>query len=43
VHILGQPDPGAARNRYVPDIRKAQQDLGLSVTIPLAEAIRRAY
>jgi dTDP-glucose 4,6-dehydratase len=40
VHILGQPDPGAARNRYVPDIRKAQQDLGLSVTIPLAEAIR---
>jgi UDP-glucuronate decarboxylase len=41
VHILGQPDPGAARNRYVPDIRKAQQQLGLSVTVPLAEAIRR--
>ena len=41
VHILGQPDPGAARNRYVPDISKAQRDLGLSVTVPLAEAIRR--
>ncbi len=41
VHILGQPDPGAARNRYVPDISKARQQLGLSVTVPLAEAIRR--
>jgi nucleoside-diphosphate-sugar epimerase len=41
VHILGQPDPGAARNRYVPDISKAQQQLSLSVTVPLAEAIRR--
>ncbi len=40
VHILGQPDPGAARNRYVPDIRKAQLELGLSVTVPLVEAIR---
>jgi len=34
VHILGKPYPGAARNRYVPDIRKAQQQLGLSVTVP---------
>lgn len=42
VHILGQPNPGAARNRYVPDIRKAQQELGLSCTVPLAEAIRRS-
>jgi UDP-glucuronate decarboxylase len=41
VHILGKPDPGAARNRYVPHIRKAQQQLGLSVSVPLAEAIRR--
>lgn len=41
VHILGQPDPGAARNRYVPDISKAHQQLGLSVSVPLAEAIRR--
>jgi UDP-glucuronate decarboxylase len=41
VNILGRPAPGAARNRYVPDIRKAQQQLGLRVTVPLAEAIRR--
>ena len=41
VHILGKADPGAARNRYVPDISKAQQQLGLSVTVPLAEAIHR--
>jgi UDP-glucuronate decarboxylase len=40
VHILGKPDAGASRSRYVPDIRKAQQELGLSVTVPLAEAIR---
>ena len=40
-HILGQPEPGAARNRYVPDIRKAQQQHGLSVTVPLADAIGR--
>ena len=41
VRILGQPDPEAARNRYLPDIRKVQQQLGLRVTVPLAEAIRR--
>jgi len=41
VHILGQPNPDAARNRYVPDIRKAKQELGLTLTIALAESIRR--
>jgi len=41
VHILGQSNPGAARSRYVPDIRKAQQELGLNVTISLTDAIRR--
>lgn len=41
VRILGQPDPGAARNRYVPNIQKAQQELSLSVSMSLAEAIRR--
>ena len=41
VQFLGQPDPGASRNCYLPDIRKAQQQLGLNVTVPLAEAIRR--
>ncbi len=42
VHILGKPDAGAARNRYVPDISKAQKELGLNATVPLSEAIRRA-
>ena len=41
VHILGQPDSDTARDRYVPDIRKAHQQLGLSVTVRLADAIRR--
>lgn len=41
VHILGQPDLAAARSRYVPDIRKAKQELGLRVTVPLQEAVRR--
>lgn len=40
VHILGQP--GAARNSYVPDICKIKHDLGLLVTIPLAQAIHHA-
>lgn len=41
VRILGTRDDAQGRNRYVPDIRKARQELGLCVTIPLAEAIRR--
>jgi len=41
VRIIGQPAPGAARNRYVPDIHKAHQELGLSVSLSLAEAIRQ--
>lgn len=41
VAILGREDPSAPRSRYVPDIRKAHDELGLNVTIPLAEAIRR--
>lgn len=39
VHIDNKPDPSAARNRYVPNIRKAQLQFGLRVTVPLAEAI----
>jgi dTDP-glucose 4,6-dehydratase len=42
VQILGKPDPSAARNRYIPDIRKTQQELGLGITIPLADSIRRS-
>ena len=41
VHIQSKADIGAARNRYVPDICKAKQQLGLGVTVPLADAIRR--
>jgi dTDP-glucose 4,6-dehydratase len=40
VHILGAPNLQVARNRYVPDIRKAKQEMGLSVTVPLPDAIR---
>ena len=42
VRILGKADPSHARNRYVPDISKARSELGLDVTIPLAESIRRS-
>jgi dTDP-glucose 4,6-dehydratase len=41
VQILGQANSGAASNRYVPDISKARQQLGLSVIVRLAEAIYR--
>ena len=42
VRILWQPGAGQGRNRYIPDIRKAQRELGLRVTIPLDAAIARA-
>jgi len=42
VCILDQIHGGAIRNRYVPDIRTVRQDLGLNLTIPLADAIQRA-
>ena len=41
VLIQGQGSDAQGRNRYIPDIRKAQRELGLAVTIPLAEAILR--
>lgn len=41
VRILGKVDPSQARNRYVPDISKARTEMGLDVTIPLAESVRR--
>ena len=42
VRILGKPITGSGRSRYLPDIRKAKEQLGLDVIIPLAEAIRHA-
>jgi dTDP-glucose 4,6-dehydratase len=41
VIIRGQCTDIQGRNRYIPDIRKIKTELGLAVTIPLAEAIRR--
>jgi len=41
VQILANPDPPATRYRYVPDIRKAQQELGLDIHVALADSIRR--
>lgn len=40
VRILGKADANGARSRYVPDIYRARAELGLEVTIQLADAIR---
>lgn len=41
VQIDGTPNPAAPLNSYVPAIDRAREQLGLSVTVPLAEALRR--
>lgn len=41
VRILGGAEAALGRARLIPDITKARQELGLEVTIPLREAIRR--
>ena len=41
VEVLGTADAAAPLNSYVPDVQRAASELGLSVTVPLAEAIRR--
>jgi len=41
VRILGRGQNTQGRNRYVPDINKARRELGLEVSISLAESIRR--
>lgn len=40
VSILGKP-ASSRSERYIPDISRAQQELGLSTTIPLPQAIKR--
>jgi UDP-glucuronate decarboxylase len=41
VTINGEPfADNRFRNRYVPDVSKARMDLGLALTVPLAQAIR---
>lgn len=42
VHIRGRAEPGAPRARYVPDIRRAQAELGLAVRVSLRDAIAAA-
>lgn len=37
----GTPRPGAPIKNYVPAINRARDELGLQVTVPLAEALRR--
>jgi nucleoside-diphosphate-sugar epimerase len=41
IQIDGTPNPNLAPATYVPDITRAITELGLRITIPLAEAIRR--
>ena len=39
--VKGNAEPGAKTSVYVPEIGRAQGELGLSVSVPLDEAIRR--
>ncbi len=41
IQIDGMPNPAAPLNSYVPAIDRARDELGLRVTVPLAEALRR--
>lgn len=41
IKVLGQAAPGAAPDRYVPDTGLARSALGLNLTVPLDEALRR--
>jgi dTDP-glucose 4,6-dehydratase len=42
VHVAGSSGPQGPRHRYVPSIRKAQEELGLTLRFTLIEAIREA-
>ncbi len=41
IQVLGHAAPGAAPNRYIPNIQRAQTELGLSVFTDLEEAIQK--
>jgi nucleoside-diphosphate-sugar epimerase len=41
VEVAGSPVPGAPAQRYVPDISRATQELGLHVTVTLEDGVRR--
>ena len=42
IRVLGVPVPGAAPSVYVPDVSRAVRELGLRVTVDLADAVRRS-
>lgn len=42
VKILGVPLPGMPASRYVPDVTRVQKELGVEITVPLAEAIDKS-
>ncbi|MCI5778639.1 MAG: NAD(P)-dependent oxidoreductase [Lentisphaeria bacterium] len=42
VRVLGVPRAGAVPERYVPDVSRAEAELGLRVRVPLDEAIARS-
>lgn len=41
VDVAKEPPPNHAPARYVPDVSRAKSELGLSIRVPLDEAIRR--
>jgi len=41
INVLGRSVTGSAPNHYLPDTTLAQRELGLSITVPLKEAIKR--
>ncbi|HEX6464822.1 MAG TPA: hypothetical protein VFZ98_10225, partial [Vicinamibacterales bacterium] len=41
VKIAGRPQPAQAKARYVPDVSRARDELGLEVTVGIEEAIQR--
>lgn len=41
VHLAEEPRPGAAPDRYVPDVSNIRRDLGLPDPVPLDDAIAR--
>jgi dTDP-glucose 4,6-dehydratase len=41
VKVLGRPHPEVPPSLYVPSIQRAHTELGLRVSVPLAEALRR--
>lgn len=41
LHFRGKADPALPRHRYVPDITRIRTELGVEVTVPLVESIRR--